>query len=117
MNKLAQIVDNVIEIDEINKELSLFAIERIRRKRLLLYLSSLFEPIEKTGRKVVELKVSADVFGVMRKTLNADDMIMETSAEKLKKGIMGVIWGTTICVPPGPSSGICEAIGESNDSN
>ena len=110
---MKQVVEEMPVSDEqITYELKEFATERILRKRVLCFLKNKFEEVEKTGKSVCELKVSADVFGIMRKRLLLyDDMELETKAEELMKGSVGSIWGAKIVIPAGPSFGICEVIG------
>jgi len=110
--EMKQLIDMPIDDHEIDSEIREFIKERILRNRVLEYLKNKFQEAEQAGSVVNELRVSADVFGIMRKRLLlCDDMEHETKAEELMKGTVGRIWGAKIVIPAGPSSGICEAVG------
>lgn len=101
-------VESVVSKEEIENETYKFFEVMVKRNRLLDCISEAMQVVEKEDIIPKRLTVSPDVFGLMRKYLR-NELEFETSAEKLKKGIMGVIYGAEIIILAGPSSGICKA--------
>jgi len=106
---ILEIVKSPIDQSEIDFELRNFIKERIKKKRLRDYIVNMFEEKERCGLFPSSLEVSADVFSMMRIYLHGSTKC-ETSADKLKDGIVGEIFGVQVIILPGPSHGICKVI-------
>lgn len=84
-----------VSFKEIDKFLKEFAIKGISEQKVLSRLLDGFAVVEKTDVRVCNVVMNAQDFSLLRKQRAVD---VESSATRLKKGLMGMVFGAYLWV-------------------